>query len=315
MATVYSMLVLTLIFSTPIIITALGGLFSERSGVVNIALDGLMMFGGFGAATTLVLLKTSSAIAPWISIGVGMLVGALISLIHAYLSIDLKADQIISGTAINLLASGATIYLAQIIFGQQRTPNFSNSFRKTTYPVLSDIPVIGDVFFKNIYPTVYLAFALIIIGWYVVYKTPFGLRLRASGENPHAVDSMGVSVRKMRYIGVIISGALAGLGGAILVLTQDTQYTVMSISGTGFIALAALVFGRWKPSGILAASLFFGFSRIFSIYSNTFAFLKRLPNEFFFALPYLLTIVALVIFSRKSVGPMAAGKPYDKGER
>lgn len=315
MATVYSMLVLTLIFSTPIIITALGGLFSERSGVVNIALDGLMMFGGFGAATTLVLLKTSSSIAPWISIGVGMLVGALISLIHAYLSIDLKADQIISGTAINLLASGATIYLAQIIFGQQRTPNFSNSFRKTTYPVLSDIPVIGDVFFKNIYPTVYLAFALIIIGWYVVYKTPFGLRLRASGENPHAVDSMGVSVRKMRYIGVIISGALAGLGGAILVLTQDTQYTVMSISGTGFIALAALVFGRWKPSGILAASLFFGFSRIFSIYSNTFAFLKRLPNEFFFALPYVLTIVALVIFSRKSVGPMAAGKPYDKGER
>lgn len=315
MATVYSMLVLTLIFSTPIIITALGGLFSERSGVVNIALDGLMMFGGFGAATTLVLLKTSSAIAPWISIGVGMLVGALISLIHAYLSIDLKADQIISGTAINLLASGATIYLAQIIFGQQRTPNFSNSFRKTTYPVLSDIPVIGDIFFKNIYPTVYLAFALIIIGWYVVYKTPFGLRLRASGENPHAVDSMGVSVRKMRYIGVIISGALAGLGGAILVLTQDTQYTVMSISGTGFIALAALVFGRWKPSGILAASLFFGFSRIFSIYSNTFAFLKRLPNEFFFALPYVLTIVALVIFSRKSVGPLAAGKPYDKGER
>lgn len=315
MATIYSMLVLTLIFSTPIIITSLGGLFSERSGIVNIALDGLMMFGGFGAATTLVLLKNTTSLAPWISICVGMLVGALISIIHAYLSIDLNADQVISGVAINLLASGVTIYLAQIIFGQQRTPNFTNSFRKTTYPVLSDIPIIGDIFFTNIYPTVYLAFTLIIIGWYVVYKTPFGLRLRAAGENPHAVDSMGVSVRKMRYIGVIVSGALAGLGGGILVLTQDTQFTVMSISGTGFIALAALVFGRWKPSGILAASLFFGFSRIFSIYSNTFAFLKDLPNEFFFALPYLLTIVALVVFSRQSVGPKAAGKAYDKGER
>jgi len=315
MNTVYSMLVLTLIFSTPIIITSLGGLFSERSGVVNIALDGLMMFGGFGAASALVLLDGPPSLTPWISIGIGMLVGALISVIHAYLSIDLKADQIISGTAINLLASGATIYLAQIIFGQQRTPNFSNSFRKTTYPGLSDIPVIGDIFFTNIYPTVYLAFILIIIGWYLVYKTPFGLRLRAAGENPHAVDSMGVSVRKMRYIGVIVSGALAGLGGGILVLTQDTQFTVMSISGTGFISLAALVFGRWKPSGILAASLFFGFSRIFSIYSNTFSLLKKLPNEFFFALPYVLTIIALVIFSRQSVGPMAAGRPYDKGER
>lgn len=314
MTTFYSMLVLTLVFSTPIIITALGGLFSERSGVVNIALEGLMMFGAFSAATTLVFLG-NSAIAPWISLGVGSLVGALIAVIHAYLSIDLKSDQVISGTAINLLAPGVTIYLAQIIFGQQRTPNFSNSFRKTTYPILSDIPVIGDIFFTNIYPTVYVAFILILIGWYLIYKTPFGLRLRASGENPHAVDSMGVSVRKMRYIGVIVSGALAGLGGSILVLTQDTQYTVISISGTGFIALAALVFGRWKPSGILAAGLFFGFSRIFSIYSNTFSFLQKLPNEFFFALPYVLTIVALVVFSRQSVGPLAAGKPYDKGER
>ncbi len=315
MNTIYSMLVLALIFSTPIMITALGGLFSERSGVVNIALDGLMMFGGFGAATALVFLEKSTSLAPWIAIVIGMVVGALISVIHAYLSIDLNADQIISGTAINLLATGVTIYLAQIIFDQQRTPNFVRSFRKTTYPVLSDIPVIGDIFFTNIYPTVYLAFLLIIIGWYIVYKTPFGLRLRASGENPHAVDSMGISVRKMRYIGVIISGALAGLGGGILVLTQDTQYTVMSISGTGFIALAALVFGRWKPSGILGASLFFGFSKIFSIYSNSFSLLKKLPNEFFFALPYLLTIVALVVFSRQSVGPKAAGKSYDKGQR
>ncbi|ABR49705.1 inner-membrane translocator [Alkaliphilus metalliredigens QYMF] len=314
MDTVYSMLVLTLIFSTPIIITSLGGLFSERSGVVNIALEGLMMFGGFGAATAVVFLG-NTPVAPWLALVVGMILGTLVSIIHAYLSINLNADQIISGTAINLLATGGTIYLAQIIFGQQRTANFTNSFRKTTYPVLSDIPVIGNIFFRNIYPTVYLAFALVLIGWYVLYKTPFGLRLRATGEHPHAVDSMGISVKKMRYIGVMISGALAGLGGGILVLTQDTQYTVMSISGTGFIALAALIFGRWRPAGILGASLFFGFSRIFSIYSNSFSALRRFPNEFFFALPYLLTIVALVIFSSQSVGPKAAGKAYDKGER
>ncbi len=315
METVYSMLVSTLILSTPIIIASLGGLFSERSGVVNIALDGLMMFGGFSAATAIVFLENSTSLAPWWALIIGMIVGALVSIIHAYLSIDLNADQIISGTAINLLAPGITIYLAQIIFGQQRTETFTHSFRKTTYPVLSDIPVIGDIFFKNIYPTVYVAFILVVVSWFIVYKTPFGLRLRATGENPHAVDSMGVSVRKMRYIGVIVSGALAGLGGGILVLTQDTQYTVISIGGTGFIALAALVFGRWKPSGVLAAGLFFGFSRIFSIYSNTFSFLKGLPNEFFFALPYVLTIIALVLFSRQSVGPKAAGEPYDKGKR
>ncbi|MBU5675443.1 ABC transporter permease [Alkaliphilus sp. MSJ-5] len=315
METIYSMLVLTLIFSTPIVITSLGGLFSERSGIVNIALEGLMMFGGFGAATALVFLHGSVPFAPWLALIAGMTFAALISVIHAYLSINLNADQIISGTAINLLATGVTIYLAQIIFGQQRTQTFSGSFRKTTYPVLSDIPVIGDIFFTNIYPTVYLAFILVLAAWYILYKTPFGLRLRATGEHPHAVDSMGVSVKKMRYIGVIVSGALAGLGGGILVLTQDTQYTVMSISGTGFIALAALVFGRWKPAGLLGAGLFFGFSRIFSIYSNSFSFLRKLPNEFFFALPYLLTIVALVIFSRQSVGPKAAGKAYDKGER
>lgn len=311
----YSMMTLTLIFSTPIIITAIGGMFSERSGVVNIALEGIMMIGGFSAATAIVFLEKSTDLAPWLALLVGIAAGCLISLIHAYLSINLSSNQVISGAAINLLAGGLTIYLSQIIFGQQRTQNFQKGFVKSSYEGLQDIPFIGDIFFKNIYPTVYIALALVLISWYVLYKTPFGLRLRATGEHPHAVDSMGVSVHKMRYIGVLLSGCFAGLGGAVMVLTFDTQFTIGSIHGVGFIALASLIFGKWKPLGLLGASLFFGFSQILSVYSTSFAWLAKFPQEFFKALPYFLTIVALIVFSGKAVGPKAVGEPYDKGQR
>lgn len=315
METIYSMLVLTLIYSTPIIIAAIGGMFSERSGVVNIALEGLMMVGAFFSATVIVFLEAYTDLAPWYAILIGTVAGGVVSLLHAYLSINLKADQVISGTAINIFAGGFTVYLSQIIFGQQRTKTFIKGFTKTTYDGLSDIPVIGDIFFTNIYPTVYIALILVVVSWFVLYKTPFGLRLRATGEHPQAVDSMGVNVYKMRYIGVLISGCLAGLAGSIKVLTFDTQYSIGTIAGTGFIALAALIFGKWKPAGLLGASLFFGFSQILGIYSKSFPVLENLPNEFFKILPYLLTIIALVIFSGKAVGPKAAGEPYDKGQR
>ena len=319
MDTLYSMLTLALIYSTPIIIASLGGLFSERSGVVNIALEGLMMFGAFAGATATVLLEPSfaegSILAPIFGLIIGAGVGALVSLIHAYLSINIGADQVISGTAINLLAAGATVYLAQIIFDQQRTETFKTGFSKLTVPVLSKIPVIGDIFFTGIYSTVYLAFILVIVSWYVINKTKFGLRLRATGENPHAADSMGINVYKVRYIGVILSGTLAGLAGSVMVLTQDIQYTVFSIHGTGFIALAALIFGKWKPFGLMLAGLFFGFSQILSVYAPDIPLISNLPFEFFYALPYFITIIALVVFSSKAVGPKAAGEPYDKSKR
>lgn len=315
MNTLFSMLSLTLIFSTPIIITALGGLFSERSGVVNIALEGLMMIGAFSAATATVLLEPITGAAPWLGLLIGMFFGALVALIHAYVSINLRANQVISGTAINLLAIGLTIYFAQIIFDQQRTDSFIRGFVKTTYPGLSKIPVIGPILFSNMYATAYIALALVVVVWFVVYKTTFGLRLRASGEHPQAVDSMGVSVKRMRYYGVVLSGVLAGLGGSIMVLTQDTQYTMATIHGTGFIALASLIFGKWNPWGVLGAGLFFGFSQVFGIYSGDFAILSKFPDEFFYALPYVLTIIALVVFSGKSVGPKAVGEPYDVSKR
>lgn len=312
----------TLMYSTPIIVAALGGLFSERSGVVNIALEGLMMIGGFASATVIVLLEgTGISGEPWISLLAGIVAGMLVALLHAYLSINLSSDQVISGTAINIFAGGITIYLAEFIFNQQRTESFMQGFLKITVPGLSKIPLIGPMLFTDVYPTVYVALGLIVVTWYLLYKTPFGLRLRATGEHPHAVDSMGVSVYKMRYIGVLASGALAGLAGGIMILTQNTQYTATSIHGTGFIALAALIFGKWKPAGVLGASLFFGFSQILSIYAGPIGeqinvpALGALPSEFYYALPYVLTIIALVIFSGQSVGPKAAGEAYDKGKR
>lgn len=319
MDTLYSMLTLALIYATPIIIAGLGGLFSERSGVVNIALEGLMLFGAFAGATVTVLLESSFSgslnLAPWIGILAGAAIGATVSILHAYLSINLNADQIISGTGINLLAVGLTVFMAQVIFGQQTSDTFESGFIKSTVPVLSDIPVIGRIFFENIYMTVFIAFGLVIITRFVVYKTTFGLRLRSTGENPHASDSMGISVAKMRYIGVILSGALAGLAGAIMVLTQNTQFNAVAINGTGFIALAALIFGRWKPLGLMFAGLFFGFSQILSRYSSDIPFLSSFPDEFFYAFPYVMTVIALVVFSSKSAGPKAAGEPYDKGKR
>ncbi len=319
--TIYSIITSTLIYSTPIIIAAIGGLFSERSGVVNIALEGLMMIGGFASAASILYFEAFTDLAPWLALLVGILAGIFVSILHAYLSVNLGADQVISGTAINIFAGGITIYLAFIIFQQERTNTFQRGFIKTTYPGLSEIPVIGDIFFSRIYPTVFVALILVVVSWYILYKTTFGLRLRATGEHPQAVDSMGISVYKMRYIGVLASGGFAGLAGGIMVLTQNTQYTEASVHGTGFIALAALIFGKWRPAGLLGASLFFGFSQILSLYSDTISeqtgveLIGNLPFEFYYALPYVLTVIALVIFSGRSVGPKAAGEPYDKGKR
>ncbi len=316
-----SIITSTLIYSTPIIIAALGGLFSERSGVVNIALEGLMAIGAFAAAASIVFIEPYTNWAPWISLLVGIGAGVLVSVLHAYLSINFSADQVISGTAINIFSGGITIYLAYIIFDQERTQTFARGFIKSDVPLLSKIPFIGDAFFSKIYMTVYVAFILVLVAWYLLYKTSFGLRLRATGEHPQAVDSMGISVYKMRYIGVLTSGGLAGLAGGIMVLTQNTQYTASAIHGTGFIALAALIFGKWRPAGLLGASLFFGFSQVLSLYSSSISeqlnqpWIGNLPNEFYWALPYVLTVIALVIFSGQSVGPKAAGEAYDKGKR
>ena len=315
LALLLDMIPIAFMFAAPIIMAALGGLFSERSGVVNIALEGIMMVGAFSAAALTVVLEPVTPLAPWLGLLLAVLTGILFSALHAFASINLRADQTVSGTALNILAGGLTVYLCQVFFNQQRTRTFSRGIRKITVPLLSKIPFFGDIFFGEIYPTFYLALALVVLTWFVVYKTPLGLRLRSCGEHPQAAASMGINVYAMRYVGVLTSGALAGLAGGTMVLTQDIQYTIGSIHGVGFIALGSLIFGKWSPWGVLGAGLFFGFSQTLSLYANDITFLSRLPQEFFYMLPYILTIVALMIFAGKSVGPKASGEIYDAGKR
>jgi ABC-type uncharacterized transport system permease subunit len=315
MSLLLTMIAIAFVYATPIIIAALGGLYSERSGIVNIALEGIMMVGGFACAAVTAVLEPSTQAAGYIGILVGVAAGAAFSLIHAFASVNLKADQVVSGTALNILAGGLTVYLSQIFFNQQRTRAFTTGILKVSVPGLSGIPVIGPLLFKDIYPTFWIAIALVILTWFVIYKTPFGLRLRACGEHPQAAASMGINVLGMRYVGVAISGGLAGLAGAAMVLTQDIQYTSASVHGTGFIALACLIFGKWNPFGLLGAGLFFGLSQASSLYAKDIAILRAVPLDFFYMLPYVLTIVALIVFSGKAVGPKAAGEIYDAGKR
>ena len=311
----FEMFPIALMFASPIIIAALGGLFSERSGIVNIALEGIMMVGAFSAATVTVLLEESTVLAPWLGLAAGLASGILFSLLHAVASVNMKADQTISGTALNILAGGLTVYLCQIIFRQQRTRAFSNGIQKVTVPLLEKIPILGKMLFIENYPTFFLAIFLVLFTWVLVYKTPFGLRLRSCGEHPQAAASMGINVAWMRYFGVMASGALAGLAGGIMVLTADIQYTLVSIHGTGFIALASLVFGKWNPFGVLGAGLFFGFSTALSFYAKDIKFLASQPGQIFYSLPYLLTILPQQEIAAKSVRPKAAGQIYDSGRR
>lgn len=288
----------TFIRSTvPLLLTALGGLYSERSGVVNIALEGLIIFGALaGAIVTKQLDASLGALAPWVGWLAGALVGGLIAWIHALLSIKYRADQVISGTAINLLATGVPPVVLQAFYGSSTD----------SPPVEHPLPLwgSGDLSFS---PPVYFALLAVLLTWYVLYRTPYGLRLRASGEHPGAAASMGINVRRIRYSAVILSGFLAGTAGVFLSIGNLDAYSRNMSAGAGFIALAALIFGQWKPLGVLAATVLFGFLQALSIQlsgGNLF------PSSLVQALPYLITIVAL-IFTGRSKAPKAVGKPLD----
>ena len=283
----------------PLLITAAGGMISERSGVVNIALEGLMAIGAFTAATIHYFME-AAGFGRW-DLAVALLAAALVSTafttIHAYASISLNADQTISGTGINLLASGITIFFSQIFFHADRTLPFQ-------------MGLLPDA--TGFYPTLWIALAVILVSWFVLYKTPFGLRLRACGEHPNAAASVGVNVFGMRYFAVLASGFLAGLSGACMVLTQSIQYTSNTVNGAGFIALAAVAFGRWKPLGIVGSTFLFGLASALAVLAHDFfpRLTQFLPAEVFNIVPYAITLLALVIFSGKNYAPAADGKPY-----
>ena len=306
----------TLVYAAPLILTALGGVFSERSGVVNIGLEGLMVVGAFSSIIfNLFFADTFGALTPWLGLLVGMAVGGLFSLIHAIATITFRADQTVSGVAINMLALGATLFVVKLIYGKAQTDKITEPFYKGDIPLLSDIPIIGDIFFKDVYYTSILALALAVVAWFVLFKMPFGLRLRAVGEHPMAADTMGIKVYRMRYIAVFISGLFGGLGGAVYASTIALDFSHATITGQGFIALAALVFGKWHPFGAMGAALFFGFAQSLSIIGSLLPLFQDIPNVYMLIAPYVLTILALTGFIGRADAPKALGTPYLKGKR
>lgn len=293
--------------TTPLLLASLGGLFSERSGVVNIALEGIMIFGALAAAVTAQLVERPYLVddpnavvwfAPWLGVLAAMIVGGSVGWIHAVVSIRYKADQIISATAINLMAIGIP---AVILTGL-----YDNSTASAR--IQNRLPQWGVGVF-DFSPLVYLAFLLVPVAWYVLYRTPFGLRLRSVGEHPEAADSVGIDVRRMRYYGVVISGVLAGLGGAYLSIGNLNQFVAEMSGGRGFIALAALIFGKWTPFGALGATLLFGaFEAIGTLLGGG----ELLPPALVQAVPFILTMLVLAGFVGRAIPPKAIGKPFEK---
>ncbi len=317
METIYFLVQQTMLFSIPLLLVALGGMFSERSGVVNIALEGIMIIGAFTGIFFISRFGNlfSPTITLFIAIIISALSGLIFSLLHAYASINMSADQVISGTALNIFAPAFAIYVTRTIQVVQQI-SFVNNFRIESVPILGNIPIIGNLLFKNAYITTYLGFIILALSWFALYKTRFGLRLRSCGEHPQAADSVGINVYKTRYFGVAISGALAGIGGLVFVIPTSTNFNA-TVAGYGFLALAVLIFGQWKPMRILYAAFFFGLMKTLASAYSGIPILSNLPisNSVYKMIPYITTIIVLAFTSKNSQAPKASGLPYDKSVR
>lgn len=284
--------------ATPLIFAALGGLFSERSGVINIALEGLMLAGAFTAAV--VTFQTGN---PYLGFGLALIAGAVVAFIYAVACIKFEADQVVAGMAINFLMIGLPALISGVIYDSTgSTPQIDKAFQLPN-------------FFNSLSIATILALLLVPISWYVMYRTPFGLRLRAVGENPAAADSAGISVNRMRYTAVIISGVLAAAGGAYLSTGQSSLFTKSMTAGRGFIALAALILAKWRPVPVLLTCLFFGFMEALTIQIQgaiTMPSGEPIPVQFIEMIPYVLTIIVLAGFIGVSRAPKALGLAYSK---
>lgn len=305
----------TLRVSTPLLICALAGMFSERSGVVDVGLEGKMLFAAFAAGAAGALYGST-----WLALFAAMFAAIVLSWIHGVACVSHQGDQVVSGVAINIIAAGLTAVLGIALFSQGgQTPPVSADVR--IQPMLQGIGVssttgqagvLNGVLSHNF--IVYLAFGFVPVFWWLMFKTRFGLRLRAVGENPQMVDAAGVSVAKLRYLALTLNGALCGLAGSYLVLAQGASFSPNMTAGRGFMALAALIFGRWHPVGALGACLLFGFMDAAAIRLQGVSVpgLGEVPVQAIQALPYVLTVVLLAGFIGKAVAPQALGRPYSK---
>lgn len=301
----------TLMYSTPLIFAALGGVFSENSGIINIGIEGMMTIGAFAGAAAGVIIGN-----PWIAFMIGGIAGGIFALIHGIATISFNADHTISGVAINLLAPGVALFASKIMFdGATMTPTIpmENKIPRPLNGVFSPGSVLDIIF--NSYATVFLAFILVVVAWYVLYKTRFGLRVRAVGEHPGSADTLGINVALTRYSAVIISGILAGFGGASMSLAVVSSFRPTLISGQGYIAIAAVIFGKWRPQWAMAACLLFGFSTALSVYFGNPELPFSINENLLSMIPYIVTLIVLVIFVKSSKAPAALGNSYKKGER
>ena len=336
----------TLLFAVPLMIVALAGVFSERSGIINLALEGIMIFGAFigvlfvRSMQSVPVFLNAARSGDWLTLQgleiLAMLVsaalGAIFSLLLSFASINLKADQTIGGTALNLMAPALVLFLVRILANQntlQMTTGDAASWfmiKKSTFgiPKSVDLGFLGETFLNKVYLATYLCIILFVVLSVILYKTRFGLRLRACGENPQAADSLGINVYKMRYAGTTISGALAGMGGFVYSLTTANCTANGDVAGFGFLALAVMIFGNWNPLNIAAASVLFG---LFKCIAAAYATIDLngdgvymlaqigISSHLYRMLPYLVTLVVLAFTSKKSRAPKAEGIPYDKGSR
>jgi general nucleoside transport system permease protein len=293
----------TLVTATPLTLAALGGVMSERSGVVNIALEGIMLTGAFVGYAVAFLTHNL-----WLGIIAAVIAGMLIATIHAVLSISFIVDQIVSGTVINILAVGITGVFYRTFLETQSVAG-PGTLPRWDLPFLSQIPVVGQIFFQNRFVT-YAMLVLIVVVYVVIFRTTWGLRTRACGEHPLAAETAGINVYLVRYVNVIASGALAGLGGAYFSLQQIGEFIPGMTGGRGFIGLAAMIFGRWNPFGAFGASLLFTASD--QVAARSIAFGVHIQSQFLGMLPYLLTIVVVAGAVGRAVAPAADGKPYRK---
>lgn len=294
--------------ATPILIAAMGGLVAERAGIVTFGMEGMMLMGCFVGVAAAYATKSI-----WVGFAAAMLSGVLVSMVFGVMIIPLRANQIVSAVALNLMVVGLTSYLNTTMFGLAADPVRVAKLQPFAIPLLSQIPVIGPVFFRQI-PLVYLAYLLVPFIWWVLFKTTWGLKIRSVGEHPHAADTVGISVYKVRFATLVVTGMLSGLAGAFLSLGQMGQFMEGMTGGRGYIAYTAIVFGKWTPVGTLLGSLLFGTADAFQLRLQALG-IKVIPYQFLVALPYFATLIIVIFFVGKAAWPAASGLAFSREEK